>query len=82
MLNITGPEKVTERVRQLQEEGNVQLALHLVDFIIRGAEDQAQRRKAMLLKADLLDIRAGEVRNFIAGNIMRTSAGVLREEAD
>jgi alkyl sulfatase BDS1-like metallo-beta-lactamase superfamily hydrolase len=82
MLNITGPEKVTERARQLHEEGNVQLALHLADFVIRGAEGQAQRREAMLLKADLLDARAGEVRNYIAGNIMRTGAGVLREEAD
>lgn len=81
MLNIIGSEKVTERARQLQVEGNVQLALHLADFVIKGTEDESARSEAVLLKADLLDVRAGEVRNYIAGNIMRTSAGMLREEA-
>ena len=81
MLNIIGSEKVTERARQLQREGNIQLALHLVDFVIKGTEDESARSEAVLLKADLLDVRAGEVRNYIAGNIMRTSAGMLREEA-
>jgi hypothetical protein len=35
----------------------------------------------MLLKADLLDAGATDTQNFIAGNIMRTSAGLLRDEA-
>ena len=81
MLRLSGPEQVIERARQLHRAGNIQLALHLADFVIKGAEDEAKRREAMLLKAELLDDRAGEIRNFIAGNIMRTSAGLLRSEA-
>ena len=57
------------------------MALHLVDLVISGAGDSAKSREARLLKADLLDTRAGETSNFIAGNIMRTSAGLLRQEA-
>ena len=81
VLRFAAPEKVIDRARELQREGDVQLALHLTDFVVNGAEDESKRREAVLLKADLLDARAGSVQNFIAGNIMRTSAATLREEA-
>ena len=80
VLRFAGPEQIIERARQLQKEGSIQLALHLTDLVVNGAEDGAERREAMLLKADLLDASAGEVGNFIARNIMRTNAGLLREE--
>lgn len=46
-----------------------------------GVEDTAGRKQTVNFKAKLLEKRALEVGNFIAGNIMRTSAAMLRKEA-
>ncbi|MCK4723835.1 MAG: hypothetical protein KAT75_11040 [Dehalococcoidia bacterium] len=81
VLRFAGPEQLVGRAKKLQKEGKTQLALHVVDFAIRGTGDSERRREALRLKAGLLDARAHEVHNFIARNIMRTSAGILREES-
>jgi len=81
VLKFTSPEQILARAHQLQREGNTQLALHLTDFIINSSKDGKNRKEAILLKADLLDKRAADIQNFIASNIMRTSAGLLRREA-
>jgi alkyl sulfatase BDS1-like metallo-beta-lactamase superfamily hydrolase len=81
VLHFATPDKIIARARKLGQEGNVQLALHLTDFVINGSEEELKRREATLLKADLLDTRAKSIPNFIAGNIMRTSARMLREDS-
>ena len=81
VVRFASPEQLVSRAKELQKEGKTQLALHVVDFAIRGTEDSGKRREALRFKADLLDARARQVHNFIARNIMRTSAGTLREEA-
>lgn len=81
VLRFASPEQVLARAHQLRQDGDIQLALHLSDFVINGSDDGAKRNEAMHLKADLLDTRAADTHNFIAGNIMRTSAGLLRGEA-
>jgi len=53
----------------------------LVDFAIKGTDNTSKHKEVLLLKADLLDARADSIQNFIAGNIMRTSAVILRQEA-
>lgn len=80
VTRLSSTEELIERARELQKEGNIQLALHIIDFAIRGTDDVSKRREAVLLKADLLETRGDSVRNFIAGNIMRTSARILRQE--
>ena len=82
VTRLSSTEILIERARELQREGNIQLALHLVDFAIKGTGDALKQKEALLLKADLLDARAGSIQNFIAGNIMRTSAGILRQETE
>ncbi len=82
VLRFASPEQVLARAHQLRQDGDIQLALHLSDFVIKGSDDGTKRNEAMHLKADLLDARAADTQNFIAGNIMRTSAGLLRGEAD
>jgi len=82
VTRLISTEILIERARELQIEGNIQLALHLVDFAIKGTGDALIQKEALLLKADLLDARAGSIQNFIAGNIMRTSAGILRQETE
>jgi len=81
VLALAPPRQLLDRARQLQTSGNAQLALHLTDLVVKGAADAARRKEAMLLKAELLQSRALDVGNFIAGNIMRTSAAMLRKEA-
>ena len=81
VLALAPPQQLLDHARQLQAAGNAQLALHLSDLVIKGSADAARRKEAMLLKAELLENRALAVGNFIAGNIMRTSAALLRQEA-
>ena len=80
VLRFASSEQVLARAHQLRQDGDIQLALHLTDFVIKGSDDGTRRNEAMRLKADLLDTRAADAQNFIAGNIMRTSASLLRDE--
>ncbi|MDP2919172.1 MAG: alkyl sulfatase dimerization domain-containing protein [Dehalococcoidia bacterium] len=81
IIELVNPERLLERARQLQGNGSTQLALHVTDFVVKGCKDTKIFKEAMLLKAGLLEKRAGEVGNFIAGNIMRTSAALLRKDS-
>jgi len=81
VTRLSSTHQLIERARELQQEGNIQLALHLVDFAIKGTDNTSKHKEVLLLKADLLDARADSIQNFIAGNIMRTSAVILRQEA-
>ena len=82
VLRFTSPEQVLARAHQLWQDGDTQLALHMTDLVIKGTDDSTRRNEAMHFKANLLDARAADTQNFIAGNVMRTSAGLLRDEAD
>ena len=73
--------QLLQRASKLQQEGNIQLALHLVDFVIRGAENDSKRKEALLLKANLLDAKADAEPSFIARNIFRNGAQLVRKEA-
>jgi len=68
------------RARALQQDGNVQLALHLVDYVIE-AGDTVLRREALQLKGDLLTARAAIEPSFIARNIFNNGAAVAAERA-
>ena len=78
MMRLTDPENVLKRALQLKAEGEVQLALHLVDFVIKGTLQKDQKKAALLLKAELLDARSVSEINQIARNIMLAGA----EEAE
>jgi len=81
VVRLGGIEQLLQRAGKLQQEGNIQLALHLVDFVIRGAENDSKRREALLLKANLLDAKADAEPSFIARNILRSGAQLVRKEA-
>lgn len=78
MMKLTDAKDVLKRAEQLKQEGNPQLALHLVDFVIKGSKYRVQRKKALLVKSQLLDARAGTETNQIARNILLVGA----EEAE
>ncbi len=79
LLKFIEPGKLIEHARSLQKENDTQMALHIIDFVVKGTENEGLLKESRLLKAELLEARAGEVDNFIARNIMRTSAGELRQ---
>jgi len=66
------------RARALATD-NPQLALHLVDFVVDGGEDEAGR-EALALKAGLLEARAAEMESFISYNILDMGARLIREQ--
>ena len=82
VVAVSGADALMERARKLQQEGNVQLALHMADFAVKGAKDTPKRKEALLLKAELLDARAEAEVNSIARNIMLVGAEQAEQEAN
>ena len=74
-------ERLIQRARELQHEGNTQLALHLADLAVKGADDTLKRKEALLLYVELLDARADAETNFIAKNIFLYGAEAAEQEA-
>ena len=81
IAGLVGAEQLIERTRKLQQEGKIQLALHLADLVIKGTEDAPKRKEALLLKAELLDARAEAETNAIARNILMVGAEAAEQEA-
>jgi alkyl sulfatase BDS1-like metallo-beta-lactamase superfamily hydrolase len=85
MLELAGgADDVMTRARALEQEGRVQLALHLVDLVLdAGAEP---RREALELKSSLLESLAEKEKSLIARNIflggVRQIAKELEEGTD
>jgi len=82
VLGLAGLEAVITRARTLQQGGNLQLALHLLDFCIKGAADTATRRDSLLMKSEVLHARADAEPSLIARHILRSGAVIARQEAD
>ncbi|MBT3223391.1 MAG: MBL fold metallo-hydrolase [Proteobacteria bacterium] len=77
---VGGVEPLIERARQLAESGelkDIQLALHLLDFVIDHSGDSLV--EAYQFKARLLESRAKVEVSFIARNIFRAGAALAQE---
>ena len=69
-----------ERTRELAGEGrreDLQRALHLADFVIRGRAELLDEARA--LKIELLQARVEQEPSFIARNIL-SSAAILEKD--
>lgn len=77
-MKLANAKALLKRAEQLRQKGNSQLALHLVDFVIKGSKYGIQRKKTLLVKSQLLDARADTETNQIAWNILLAGA----EEAE
>ena len=82
VVRISGADALIGQARKLQQEGKIQLALHVVDFAVKGARDTTKHKEALLLKAELLDARAEAEVNTIARNIMLVGAEEAEQEAN
>jgi len=80
VVTLAGAPALLERARALQQAGDAQLALHLVDFVLDGGE-ASLARDAWQLKSQLLTARADAEPSFIARNILRNGAATAAERA-
>ncbi|MGI9645961.1 MAG: alkyl sulfatase dimerization domain-containing protein [Ilumatobacteraceae bacterium] len=74
---IADPAAVIARARALADEGEIQLALHVIDLLALGSGDEADVVEARALKAELCRARAGEVEPFVSKSCLHTSAALL-----
>jgi len=81
-LRITPEEKYLEHAMSLFNEGKLQLALHILDVIIKGSENErgAATLEALNLKIKILKEKSKEESSFIAANIIDNAAMQIKEK--
>lgn len=82
VVGLSGARELLARGQQLQKAGNIQMALHLADFLIKGTADSDTRKEALRLKSTLLDAKAEAEVNTIAKNIFLAGADAAEHEAN
>ena len=82
IVKLAGVDNLVQEANMLRDDGKIQLALNIIDFVIRGTEDGAEREKALLLKSELLDARANAEPSYIARNIFSAGAKLAKQEAE
>jgi len=70
---------VLARTRELAAQGQIQLALHVVDLLALAPGDDPDVVAARTLKAELCRTRAGEVKPFVSRSCYHSSASLLDE---
>ncbi len=75
ILKIADEDRILESARQLVADGKSQLALHVLDVLVKAddAADSGKLLEALELKYELIKQKAGEQRSFIAANIYSSS---------
>jgi alkyl sulfatase BDS1-like metallo-beta-lactamase superfamily hydrolase len=74
---ITDPTAVMTRARELADAGDTQLALHVIDLLALGPDDDPVTTDARALKADLCRARAAEVKPYVSKACYGSSAALL-----
>lgn len=82
VVKLAGVDKLIHEAKILKEAGKIQLSLNVIDFVIRGVQDNRVRKEALMLKSDLLKARAEVEPSYIARNIFQAGAVLTRQEAD
>ncbi len=77
-----GADKILQTAKNLQEAGEIQLALNIIDFTVKGTGDKMRLKEALLLKSELLKARADIEPSYIARNIFRAGAALTNQEAN
>jgi alkyl sulfatase BDS1-like metallo-beta-lactamase superfamily hydrolase len=82
VVKLAGVDKLIQEAKTLKEAGKIQLSLNVIDFVIRGSQDNRVRKEALMLKSELLKARAQVEPSYIARNIFQAGATLTRQEAD
>ena len=78
---ISDPNHVLDAVRRLRAEGDLQLALHVVDLLALGETDDDATLRARAMKSEIATQLAADATSFISANLYRTLAGYPRDRA-
>jgi len=81
VVKLAGADKLMQEARRLRDDGNIQLSLNIIDFVVRGSPDRAVRKEALLLKSELLKARADAEPSYIARNIYNAGVMLTGQEA-
>jgi len=73
------PTTVVSRAKKLAEEGQTQLALHVIDLVALASGDDPVVAEARAVKAELCRTRSKEVEPFVSKSCYRSSARLLDE---
>lgn len=71
IVEITGFDALFERAKTLLQNGNPQMALHLLDFLL---ENPATRQQGLSLRSSALQQRAAQTNSYIAKSILSIAA--------
>lgn len=82
VVKLARVDKLIQEAKTLKEAGKIQLSLNVIDFVIRGSQDNRVRKEALMLKSELLKARAQVEPSYIARNIFQAGATLTRQEAD
>jgi len=69
-VGAAGARPILDRARKLRDEGDLQMACHLVDFVRKG---EPANREAWELWRDLFTARAGAERSLMARGAFRSA---------
>ena len=75
---IADPDAVIARAEALAADGQVQLAMHVIDLVALGPDDEPAVTRARTIKADLCQARSKEVDPYPSKGLYKSSARLLR----
>jgi alkyl sulfatase BDS1-like metallo-beta-lactamase superfamily hydrolase len=76
---IADPDAVIARAEGLAADGQVQLAMHVIDLVALGPDKEPPVTRARAIKADLCRARSKEVDPYPSKGLYKSSARLLRE---
>jgi uncharacterized sulfatase len=76
---IADPDAVITRAEALAADGQTQLALHVIDLVALGPDDEPAVTRARTIKADLYRARSKEIAPYPSKGLYKSSATLLRE---
>jgi alkyl sulfatase BDS1-like metallo-beta-lactamase superfamily hydrolase len=83
LLKLNTPEIYLKHARKLFNEHKLQLALHILDIVIKGLnEDNTLLLEALKLKYQILKQKVKDEPSFIAGNILNNGALQIKSKIE
>jgi alkyl sulfatase BDS1-like metallo-beta-lactamase superfamily hydrolase len=76
---IADPDAVIARAEALAADGQAQLAMHVIDLVALGPDDEPAVTRARAFKADLCRARSKEIKPYPSKGLYKSSARLLRE---
>lgn len=80
VVALVGSEALFSRAEHLSAEGKYQLCLHLLDFMVDGTSDAAEKQRALQLKSACLKHLADQETSYISRSILRIGAERIEQQ--